>query len=366
MNEDAFLHRIAITLIEGVGDVIARQLISYCGSVEAVFQEKKKSLLKIPDIGPKTAQAIVSFKDFGRAEKELAFAKKHGIKIHFFTDPSYPSRLRNCHDAPLLLYSKGENDLNIQRVVGIVGTRRATESGKTITESLCMELGAMGATIVSGLAFGIDITAHRTCLENDIPTWGVVAHGLDRIYPKEHTSIARKMTGLGNIITENPSGTAPDRENFPRRNRIIAGMCDAIIVTEAAKTGGALITADIANSYNRDVFAVPGRLNDPMSEGCNMLIKTHRASLLQSAADVRYILGWQDEKTKIPKQTKLFLELDEKERQLMHLLESRRTLFIDDIASELQSNPGETCTLLIKLELKGLVKNLPGKRYSLI
>lgn len=365
MYDDAFLHRIAITMIEGVGDVLARQLISYCGGVDAVFKERKKALVKIPGIGPKTASAIANFKDFKKAEKELEFIHKHKIRVFFYTDADYPTRMKNCHDAPLILYFKGSESLDARRMVAVVGTREATDYGKDQTRQICLELGRAGATIVSGLAYGIDITAHRTCIENDIPTIGVVAHGLDRIYPQQHTTTARKMINLGGIVTENPSGTIPDRENFPKRNRIIAGLCDAVIVTEAAKTGGALITADIANSYNRDVFAVPAKVIDLQSEGCNNLIKTHKAALIQSATDVLYIMDWREEaSSKKQKQTELFQELTEDEMICLSVLRNDSGVYVDEIAIGISKTQSQTAALLLHLELKGFIQSLPGKKYK--
>ena len=366
MTDDAFIHRIAITMIEGVGDVIARQLISYCGGVEAVFKEKKKHLLKIPDVGPKTANSITAFKGYDRAAKELDFVRKHGIRMLFFTDNDYPSRLKNCHDAPLLLFTKGAANLNAKRMIAVVGTRKATDYGKERTTELVNQLGKMDIIVVSGLAFGIDIIAHKTCLELGAPTVGVVAHGLDRIYPHQHTLWARKMITDGAIVTENISGTKPDRENFPRRNRIIAGLCDAVLVVEASTSGGALITADIANSYNRDVFAVPGRLNDPQSEGCNHLIKTNRAALIQSAKDICYVMGWdQVIQKKQSVQTSLFIELNDEEKRLIGLLSNRNQLGIDEISLEMRIPNSKASSLLLTLELKGVVKSKPGKSYCL-
>jgi len=365
MYDDAFLHRIAITMIEGVGDVLARQLISYCGGVDAVFKERKKTLVKIPGIGPKTAAAIANFKDFKKAEKELEFIHKHKIRVFFYTDADYPARIKNCHDAPLILYFKGSESLDARRMIAIVGTREATDYGKDQTKQICLELGRAGATIVSGLAYGIDITAHRTCIEHGIPTIGVVAHGLDRIYPQQHTSTARKMINLGGILTENPSGTIPDRENFPKRNRIIAGLCDAVIVTEAAKTGGALITADIANSYNRDVFAVPAKVMDLQSEGCNNLIKTHKAALIQSAQDVLYIMDWkEDTSSKKQKQIELFHDLNEDEKACLSILTNDAGVYVDEIAISLSKTQSLTAALLLNLELKGIIQCLPGKKYK--
>jgi len=368
MIDDVFVHRIALTLIDGVGDVLARQLISYCGSPEAVFREKKKNLERIPDIGPKTAAAIAAFRDFGRANRELEFIRKHNIRMFYFHDDDYPHKLKNCYDAPLLLYYKGTADLNHQRMVAIVGTRNATEYGRDFVNTLVASLGEMKAVVVSGLAYGIDIAAHKACLQQGVETIGVVAHGLDRIYPGTHSAVARKMTSQGGLLTEFISGSDPDRENFPRRNRIIAGLCDAVVVVEAAKKGGALITADLANSYNRDVFALPGRIGDNYSEGCNMLIKSNRAALIQSAQDIRYIMSWDDDQ-KVQKkiiQQSLFHDLNEEEKTLIDFLSASGPSHIDSIMIQSGMPQSKLASLLLNLEFAGCIRCLPGKLFEVV
>src|SRR6185436_1217929 len=312
-------YKIALTLISGVGNVIARNLVSYCGSVEGVFKESKKRLEKIPEVGPVTAEAIVKHRDFERAEKECLFIEKYKITPLFYLDKNYPSRLKNCSDAPVMLYYKGTADLNAQRIVAMVGSRSATEYGKSVTENLIADLKNIKVIIVSGLAYGIDICAHKAALKNEMETIGVLAHGLDRVYPGLHKSIAEKMIGHGGLLTEYLTETNPDKENFPQRNRIVAGISDAVIIIEAAKKGGALITAEIANNYNRDVFAVPGKLNDIYSEGCNHLIKINKAALIESSKDIEYIMGWEEKQIKKVKssQRNLFVELNPEEKSLV-------------------------------------------------
>lgn len=367
MNQDVFIHRVALTMVDGIGDVLARQLISYCGTPEAVFREKRRILEKIPNIGPRLASAIASFRRFDRAEKELEFVRNNRIRVYYYFDDDYPRRLKNCYDAPLLLYYKGNTDLNRSRMIAVVGTRNATPYGKQFTEDLVIALLPMKVTIVSGLAYGIDIAAHRACLQHGLDTLGVIAHGLDRIYPGTHAPIARKMTEQGGLITEFMSGNDPDRENFPRRNRIIAGLSDAVVVVEAAGKGGALITADIANSYNRDVFALPGRVTDPQSQGCNNLIKQNRAALIQSAEDIRYLMGWDEEENKkraIQKQ--LFVELNGDEKQLFDFLTTNGSTPIDDIVYALEWPQSRVAAVLLQLEFKGVIHALPGKRYEIV
>ena len=360
-------YQVALTLIQGVGPVLAKSLISYCGSAEAIFREKESKLLLIPDIGPKTAKAIITHDVFARAEEECQFIIKNKITPLFYLDKNYPKRLNNCHDAPLLLYFKGCAEFNSEKIVGIVGTRNATEYGKTITEELVTGLGASGVVIISGLAYGIDICAHKVAVKHNIPNIGVVGHGLDRIYPSNHRSTAEKMALNGGVLTEFPSGTNPDRENFPARNRIVAGLCDAIVVVESADKGGALITADVAMSYNRDVFAVPGNVNNIYSRGCNAIIRDNKAALVESSADVIRMMRWQegDRPKKSSIQKKLFNDLSEDELQLVNLLEENGLVEADVFSWKLQLSPGKVASLLLQMELKGLVKALPGKQFQL-
>jgi DNA processing protein len=264
----------------------------------------------------------------------------------------------------VILYYKGTAPLNHARMVAIVGTRNASDYGKNFTMKLVDELSDMKAIVVSGLAYGIDITAHKACVNKGMETIGVMAHGLDRIYPQAHSQTARKMAAHGGLITEHISGADPDRENFPKRNRIIAGLCDGVIVVEAAKKGGALITADIANSYNRDVFALPGRIDDTYSEGCNMLIKSNRAALIQSAADIRYIMGWDDEKqTRSSTQKQMFVELNAEEKFLYDFIAASRSAPIDAIVIHSGMQPSKVAGILLNMEFAGVVRCLPGKVF---
>jgi DNA processing protein len=361
-------YKIALTLIPGVGNVIARNLVSYCGSVENIFKESKKHLEKIPDVGPVTAEAIKNFSDFEKAESECNFIEKHNISPLFYLDKNYPARLKNCNDAPVMLYYKGTTDLNSQRIVAIVGSRSATEYGKAWTEKIVADLKNSKTIIVSGLAYGIDVYAHKAALKNEMETIGVMAHGLDRIYPGLHRSIAEKMIEHGGLLTEYLTGTKPDKENFPQRNRIVAGISDAVVIIEAAKKGGALITAEIANSYDRDVFAVPGRLNDIYSEGCNHLIKTNKAALIESAKDIEYIMGWEEQPAKKIKniQRNFFIELNDDEKSLVDIINQKGSMDIDTICSNVTLPVSKVSATLLNLEFKGMLKSLPGKVYELL
>jgi len=360
------LHEIALTFVKGIGDVTIRSLVSYCGSAEGVFKTKQSLLEKIPGIGPKTAQSIVKHAVFERAEQELAFIDKYKIEPLFYTDKNYPKRLKNCADSPALLYFKGKADLNNQKIIAIVGTRNATNYGKAFCEKLIDGLKDHNALIVSGLAYGIDVASHKFAVTMQQTTVGVLGHGLDRIYPALHRSVAESMLANGGLLTEFPSQTNPDRQNFPKRNRIIAGMADAIIVVEAAKKGGALITAEIANSYNKDVFALPGRLDDEFSEGCNFLIKTNRANLITRPADVEYIMGW-ELNIKSPKKQEptLFTDLSKEELEIVKIIKAEASIAIDDLQLRLNMAQSKLAMYLLNLEMQSIIIALPGRVYRL-
>jgi DNA processing protein len=367
MKEKELLYNIAITLVPEIGDIRAKSLIAYCGSAEAVFRTRYDKLMKIPGIGSLAANAVAKANVMKQAEAEVEFVKKHKITPLFFADDNYPKRLRHCDDSPVLLYYKGNVDLNSTRVIAIVGTRKASDYGRKICEKLVNDLAALNVVVMSGLAYGIDICAHRASLENGLNTVGVLAHGLDRIYPSVHASTAKKMIRQGGLLTEFPSGTNPDRENFPKRNRIVAGMSDAVIVIEAGAKGGALITAELGNSYNRDVFAFPGRVGDPYSEGCNNLIKTNRAALIQSAKDIEYIMGWEEEHSKEKRniQKQLFVDLGPDETVIVGVLKEKGKVNIDELSMLSKFPMSKTATVLLNLEFSGLVRSLPGKVYQL-
>jgi len=361
------LYQIALTLIPGVGDISAKSLLAYCGSAEAIFNEKKSNLSKIPGIGDKTAKSIVSQNVLLTAEKEISFIESNNVQPVFFTDVDYPERLKHCADGPVLLYYKGKKNLNDNHFVSIVGTRNITDYGRKFTEEIVESLRPYNVCVVSGLAYGIDISSHKAALKNKMSTVGVLAHGLDRVYPSLHTNIAREMQENGGLLTEFISGTNPDRENFPKRNRIVAGISEVTIVVEAAKKGGALITAELANSYNRDVFALPGRLGDQYSEGCNMLIKSNKACLIQSVKDIEYIMGWSKKPAPSKNiQKQLFVSLDEKEKTFLGAFEGEEKMHLDVLSVKLQIPVSKVFATLTMLELKGVVKVHPGKAYSLV
>ena len=364
---DNLAPKIAISLIPGIGSVTARNLIAYVGSVEGVFLEKEKNLMKIPGIGEVNAQRVVRQNVLDRAKREVDFIQKNRIQTFFYLDENYPTRLKNCSDAPIILYYKGNTNLNERRIISVVGTRNATNYGKDICDELIRNFSEKNyrIVVVSGLAYGIDVQAHKACLKYQVPTVGVFAHGLDTVYPQLHAPIASKMIENGGLLSDFISEAKIDRQNFLRRNRIIAGLADATIVIESAEKGGALVTADIANSYNRDVFAFPGRSTDLYSRGCNKIIKLNEAILVESAADIEKAMNW-DIKVSTTRaiQTSLFVELTPEEQKLVDLLKGGDR-FVDEITIETQLSMSKVSALLLGLEFKGLVVSLPGKMYRL-
>ncbi|RZK68332.1 MAG: DNA-protecting protein DprA, partial [Pedobacter sp.] len=349
----SLLHKIALTLINNVGDVTAKNLLGQFGSAEAVFNATKKDLLEIQGIGEVTANEILQSSALKHAESELKFLEKHQIEVMFFGEQNYPRRLMECADAPILLYYKGTADLNHPRIVSIVGTRRATEYGRYLCRQLAEVLADQDVLVISGLAYGIDVAAHKESLNFDIPTIGVLAHGLDRIYPAVHQPLSKQMVLNGGLLTEFPLKTNPDRENFPKRNRIIAGIADATVVVEATSKGGALITADIANSYDRDVYAFPGRINDQYSEGCNFLIKTNRAALINHARDLVYYMGWESGLPKMVHQIKLPIDLSAEEVLIINVLKES-SFRIDELCIKCGIAQSKLAVHLLNLEMQGI------------
>jgi DNA processing protein len=367
MADEQLLYQIGLTLIPGIGDILGRKLVLTCGSAEAVFREPRRSLKKMPRIGEILAEAVANKEILNRAEKEIEFINRYRISTLFFQEKDYPHRLKHCNDSPILLFFKGTADLNAAKTIGIVGTRNATEYGKRATQEIITGLQQQQVLVVSGLAFGIDSCAHRSCIEQGINTIGVLGHGLDTVYPWLNRPLAEKMLLQGGLLTEFLSKTKPDRMNFPKRNRIIAGLIDALIVVEAGRKGGALITADIANSYNRDVFAVPGRIYDPFSEGANYLIRTNRASLIQKAEDIEYLMGWKVDSTEAkPVQRRIFIEMTEEEEKIVGHLQEFRQSGIDEISIRTGIVMSKVSSSLLNLEFEGIVKCSPGKVYSLL
>ena len=346
----------------------AKNLLAYCGSAEEVFKQKKTVLQKIPGIGEILAKSIVSSTSvLNRAEEEIKFIEKYKIEPLFFTNENYPQRLKHCSDSPILLYYKGNANLNANKIVAVVGTRKPSEYGKERTKELVKDLSQNGVLILSGLAYGIDVLAHKTALETNQLTVGVLAHGLDRIYPQVHDKIAKRMLGQGGLLTDFMSGTNPDAVNFPKRNRIVAGLCDALVVIESKRTGGSLITATIANSYNKDVFAFPGQAGEVLSEGGNGLIKRNKAALIEHADDLLEAMQWNTKENKKSKseQIPLMIDLNEDELRIMHELILKKAMHLDEICYSTQMPISKISGLLLQLEFSNLVKSKPGKIFEI-
>jgi DNA processing protein len=360
------IYQIGLCLLDGIGPSKAKKLLSYCGSAEAVFREKPSALQRIPGIGAGVAKTIKNMKVLERAEQEMVFLEKNGVRPIFFTEEGYPKRLKHCDDGPLVLYTKGKMKLNAPKVIAIVGTRKATEHGRRICEEIVNGLVAHDALIISGLAYGVDICAHRTALKNKLQTVGVVAHGLDAMYPEAHQETALQMMSNGGILTEFLSQTRPTPEQFPKRNRIVAGMVDAVLVVESGRGGGSMITANLATGYHRDVLAVPGRPADEQSTGCNLLIKSHRAAMVESIRDLEYALGWDAKESPAAVQRSLFTDLNTDEQLLCDYLRKHGATAIDNLCLNLKTPSGKASAVLLNLEFKGVVKTLPGKRYELV
>jgi len=361
------LYQIAITQVPHIGHVHAKILVLQFGSAEAIFRSKLADLERIEGIGTIRAKSIKDFKDFSGAEKELLFIERFKIKPLFLTADDYPKRLLNCYDPPALLFYKGTADLNHPRIVAVVGTRNNTEYGKQMVEQLIRELAGLQVIIVSGLAFGIDAIAHKCALKNKLPTIGALGHGLDTIYPPENTSLAKEMVGNGGLITEFPSKTKPEKHNFPSRNRLVAGMTDATIVVETGIKGGSMITAELADSYNRDVFVFPGRTTDNKSAGCNHLIKENKAILLTDAQQFIETMGWMEKKTKnVKAQKELFVELTADEKRIFDILSGKDVVAIDELNFQSKLSSSSVAAAMLSLELKNVIQALPGKMYRLV
>jgi len=363
---DSLQHQIALLLVPQIGAITAKTLVSYCGSAEAVFRASKRELQRIPGIGPNTMNALATaVEPLMRAEREIAFLEQNKIEAVFYTDPRYPARLRQCQDSPAMFFFKGSalSIFDTQRVVAIVGTRQPSEQGKAICEEIVEGLLDYNVLIVSGLAFGIDITAHRKATAVGIANVGVLGHGLGSIYPSQLRSIAQRMMENGGLISEYAHDAKPDREHFPMRNRIISGLSDVVLVVETADSGGSMITVQFAERQGREIFAIPGRPHDAKSVGCNHLIKNERAKLAESAADIANRMQWTALKEGGGIQVQLFPELSPAETTLVQIIRDKPEIPIDHLTLAAQFTPGELASHILALEFKGIIRTLPGKRY---
>jgi DNA processing protein len=368
MSDISLRHKIALGLIPRVGDINARKLVSHFGSVEAVFNEPYRNLIRIPGIGEGMAKYITDRSYLDVAGREADYVSRNKIRTFFYLDSNYPYRLRQCEDSPVVFFLSGNCDLDSPKILSVVGTRNATPRGRDICEKIIGELSVShpDLVIISGLAYGIDITAHKAALAYNLATIAVLGHGLKTVYPSVHTSIARSMTRNGGLLTDFMSDTLPERNNFIKRNRIIAGISDATLVVESGIKGGALITADIAASYNRDIFAVPGRPEDQWSAGCNHLIKNNKAALVESAGDIEFFMGWENRDSRPPTQRTLFSELDDNEKKIFELLAGQGEMNIDAICRSSGLPVFKLSSMLLQMEFKGLVKCYPGNLYRAV
>jgi DNA processing protein len=365
--DNNLIQQIALSLIPNIGAVQARILVDHFGDAAAIFKAKKSALDALEGIGEIRAGSIKRFTDFKRAEEEIAFIQKYKITPLFLTSENYPKRLLNCYDPPTILYYRGNADLNTKKIIAIIGTRSNTDYGKQVTETLVKELEAENVLVVSGLAFGIDGIAHKAALKNKLSTIGVLAHGLDTIYPTQHASLAKEIVKQGGLLTEFTSNSKPDKHNFPTRNRIVAGMSDATIVIETGIKGGSMITAELANGYNKDVFAFPGRITDSKSAGCNYLIKNNKAMLLTDAQELTEIMGWEEKKKKQVKQQKeLFIQLSNDEKIIVDILKEKETVTIDELNMKSCLSSSAVAAATLNLELQSVIASMPGKMYKLL
>ena len=365
MDSD-LIYQVSLTIVPNIGDVHAKALINQFGNAAAIFKAKKKDLEDIEGIGSIRAKSIKEFHNFKLAEDEIAFITKYNITPLFISDKKYPQRLLNCFDSPAILYYKGNADLNSSKILSIVGTRNNNDYGKSVCEKIIEDLADQNILIISGLAFGIDSIAHKSALKNNLKTVGILAHGLDRIYPSQNKLLAKQMIENGGLLTDFRSGTTPDKQNFPKRNRIVAGMSDAVIVIESGLKGGSLITAELANGYNKDVFAIPGRISDLKNEGCNYLIKNNKAALITSADDLLESMNWKEQKKPSQKkQRELFIELTADEKIIINILQNQPQVHIDEVYIKSGLNSSCVASALLTLEMQGVVSSMPGKLYKI-
>lgn len=366
MHEQELFYALALQKVELVGDIVAKRLINHIGSAENVFKAKPSQLSSIDGVGTVLINNLKNKEVFKKAESELKFISQNSIETAFFQDDHYPEKLKHCVDGPLLLFTSGTINLRKRKIISIVGTRQITPQGAEFCKKLIADLEPLNPVIVSGFAYGVDIVAHQAATSHNLQTIGVVAHGLNQIYPSVHKKYVAKMKQNGGLMTEFWSSSNPDRENFVRRNRIVAGMSEATIVIESADRGGSLITANMANDYNRDVFAVPGRTTDKYSQGCNNLIKTQKANLLTSVADLIYILNWDLEEKPRTIQKQLFVSLDKDEQKVYDFLQHNGKELMDIIALRCDFPIFKVSGLLLNMELKGVIRPLPGKLFEAI
>ena len=363
MHEE-LLYLLALSNVPGLGPVKAKSLLKHVGSAQEIFRLKGSALCSIPDIGQITAQSL-SKVNFRKAEKELDFIQREGINAVTWSDSHYPHRLRHCDDSPIVLFGKGKFDWNPNKAISIVGTRKCDSYGKLFCQALIEAIRPHSPTIISGLAHGIDAAAHLAAVEQGLPTIGCVAHGLDKLYPPLHKPLAERMKQNGGLVSEFFSDTIIAPEMFPMRNRIIAGMSDCTIVVQTDMKGGSMITAHIAQSYGREVFAVPGRVNDALSRGCHKLIKTNIAAILTSAEDLVNYMQWDQTAAVVQSQLAFPEHTDSNAALILSTLHEQIDQAFDELLLHTGMSWGLLNSTLLQLEFEGFIRVLPGKRYQL-
>lgn len=366
MNDSQRLYHVALTLVPHVGDTHIALLLAHFADAESIFRASRKDLEAVSGIGSVRAGAIKGFCDFPKAEAQISYAEKNNAEILFRGHQGYPEKLDHCVDAPHILYYRGTACINRKKVVSVIGTRSPTAYGKDRVAELISVLAMHHVLVVSGMAYGIDTFAHQESVRQGIETVGVLGHGLQTIYPFTNRSLASEMTACGGLLTEFVLGTAPDKQNFPRRNRIVAGMADVVVVVESGEKGGSLITAGIANSYNVDVLAYPGRSSDPQSMGCNMLIRTNRAGLITCGEELVEFMNWVPRKESVKAvQTAMFHEFSPEEKNIYDLISDHGPVSVDELISRSGLKTALVSSVLFSLEMHGLVSSIPGKLYGL-
>jgi DNA processing protein len=366
LKDEKLLAILRLQKSKAIGDILAKKLIVNVGDVAQVFKEKPTTLQKINGIGNHAIKHLLDSKNILEAEQELAYIKKNNIEYTYFLEDDYPKNLHNCIDSPILFFKDGNIDFNNDKIISIVGTRNMSSYGRDFCTKLIEDIAEFNPLIVSGFAYGVDICAHKAAMKNNLQTIAVLAHGFEQIYPKVHKKYINQVNENGGFLTEFWSEEQPLRENFLKRNRIVAGISKATIIIESASKGGSLVTADIANSYDRDVFALPGRVTDVYSKGCNSLIKNNQAHVLTSASDIIKMLNWDlSEQAKKPIQKQLFVELNFEEQILYDYLLKNGKQLLDIIALECNIPIFQLSAILLKMELKGITKPLPGKMFEL-
>lgn len=364
--KDKIKYLIALSQLKGVGFRRAHQILEEFGTAASFINACTTSPEKIPSVLRENCNRTAVSEALEYAEKQIFYCEKYRVNILSYDDERYPYRLKPYPDRPLVLYARGEMDLNAPRTLAVVGTRKMTTYGRWMIEDLIRDLQHCDVLVVSGLAYGVDTEVHRNCVQHQVPTVGVMGTGIDMIYPSVNRSLAKKMIGRGGVITEFGIETKPDAFNFPARNRIIAGMSDALIVVESKDKGGAMITADLAFGYNKDVFAFPGKASDTYSRGTNALIKSHKAQLIESASDLLESMGWELQEEEQFYQSSLFDNLSEKEKLLLDHFGEDGIFHIDQALTNLPFSNSETASIILGMELKGILKSLPGSRYKII